>query len=775
MGATSTEHPLAGFWMGGFEGADHVNGEGVALDMAALSGHLDQLEADHRRAAEMGLSCVRESIGWRLAEDGSGHIDLSRARRIAASARRHGLQVLWTLMHYGVPEDLSLHDDALIPRFIRFAAEVARVIGAESERAPVFTPINEINFLAWAASQPRLLGPPNGTFPTDPGTVCVRGYTVKRRLVQATLAAMDAMRAVEPRSRFLHVEPLVHVVAPDDQPELAPRAQAFCDWQWQAWDMLCGRQEPQLGGAADALDLLGVNHYYNSQWEFHTGHRLEWHLRDPRRRPLSRLLADTAERYGRPVLLAETGHFGAGRADWLHEMAAEARQALRAGVPLLGMCLYPLIDRPDWHDTAHWHRSGLWHVDPVQADLPRVLEADYAHALRCWQPELPTPDAGPGAHRPVLLVYSHLRWDFAAHRTRRLMEHLTGHWRIVCVEEPVPGNGAARLHALARGPHIEVLTPHLPRAHAGFPAADPEPLALLLRAWLDARGFTPAVQWITTPRALPLALAVADRDRDRTVPLVYDCGDELAGFQGAPHDLPWHEAEALRRADLVLAAGPSLQRSRALASGRTVHLIANGVRPEAHTPPPGPRDWARTEAQALQPMATGPRLGYAGAIDERVDLALITHLADARPHWQLVMLGPVLKRDPATLPRRPNLHWLGEQPHQTVPAFMAGWQLGLVPFHQGPATVHANPLKVLEYLAAGLPVVSTPLPDLAPLRQAGVCLAPDAAGFLACCDALLAETPRVVSERQGAAAYLVSGCNWTYAAQRVQGLLSALR
>lgn len=769
MAVPPTTQALAGFWMGGFEGADHVNGGGIPLDMCALSGHLAQLDDDHRRAAERGISCVRESIGWRLAEDGSGRIDLSQALRIAESARRHGLQVLWTLMHYGVPDGLSLHDDALIPRFARFAAQVARVLGGSSERAPVYTPINEINFLAWAASQPRLLAAPHNTVSADADEVRLRGYAAKRRLVQAALAGMDAMRAVDPRCRFLQVEPLVHVVAPAAQPELDELAQQFCDWQWQAWDMLAGRQEPGLGGTPEALDLLGVNHYHDSQWEMHTQRRLDWHTRDPRRRPLSRLLADTAARYGRPVLVAETGHFGAGRADWLHEIAAEARVALQAGVPLMGLCLYPLVDRPDWGHTTHWHRSGLWHVDHDLPALPRVLDTGYARALQIWQHELPTSDTGIGRRRPVLLVYSHLRWDFAAHRTRHLMEHLAEHWRIVLVEEPVFDPGPARLLTFARGPRIEVLVPHSPVPAPGFGADQDSTLADLLTAWLGTQGLAPAVQWVTTPQAHGLAAAVAP-----AVPLVYDCADELAGFDGAPSNLPWLEAATLQRADLVLAAGPSLQRTRAAAAGRAVHLVANGVTPPDAARAGAPLDWAAMEARWLQGALPGPRLGYAGAIDERVDLDLLTWLADARPHWQFIMLGPVLKRDPAQLPRRPNLHWLGAQPSRTVPAFMAGWSLGLVPFQQNLATVHANPIKVLEYLAAGLPVVSTPLPDLAPMRQAGVCLAPDAASFLAGCEAFLAENPAVAAERQGSAAYIVSNCNWSYAAQQIQTLLSTL-
>ena len=126
--------PFAGFWVGGFEGADHVNGGGTPLDMVRSSGHWDRLEEDHRRVAQAGLRCVRESIGWRLCEAGDGTIDLTRALRIEASARRHGLQVLWTLMHYGLPEGASVHDDAMIERLARFAAAAARALGRGDAR-----------------------------------------------------------------------------------------------------------------------------------------------------------------------------------------------------------------------------------------------------------------------------------------------------------------------------------------------------------------------------------------------------------------------------------------------------------------------------------------------------------------------------------------------------------------------------------------------------------------------------------------------------------------
>ncbi len=286
--------------MGGYEGADHVNAKGLPLDMAHANGHLARLDEDYERAAALGLRTVRESIGWRLAERAPGRFDFARLRRIAQAARRHGLQVIWTLMHYGAPPDSSLHDDRVIDRFAAFAARVADTLAPLSDEAPVYNLINEIGFLAWAVSETsRSIR----TAPDRGGAVDSTdssGYEVKRRLVRAALAGIDAVRRVDRRARFLHVEPIVHVAAPADRPELQPLADAVSAYQWQAWDLLGGLAEPALGGVAGALDLIGINHYHSGQWEVETEERLWWHLRDPRRRPLGALLGNAWRRYGRP-------------------------------------------------------------------------------------------------------------------------------------------------------------------------------------------------------------------------------------------------------------------------------------------------------------------------------------------------------------------------------------------------------------------------------------------------------------------------------------------
>jgi len=369
--------------MGGYEGADHVNARGDPLDMVGATGHDRLLRGDYAAARRLGLGCVRESVGWRLSEREPGRWDFTRACHMARAARREGLQVLWTLMHYGVPHDLSLRDDRLIPRFARFSAEAARALMPLCPAPRIYTPVNEISFLAWAASATRGMGPAGllgDVSHEDAGTL---GFEMKRRLAHAALAGTAAIREVDPDARFLHIEPVVHVVPAEDSDEGRELAERITSYQWQSLDMLAGRLAPEIGGHEGELDLIGVNHYHSSQWEVPTERRLDWHQQDPRRMPLSEMLRLVFERYRRPMLVAETGHFGRGRADWLDDVAREARRAVELDIPLLGVCLYPLLDRPDWNEPERWHRSGVWHAtrDAHGVILGRRVVRRYARAL----------------------------------------------------------------------------------------------------------------------------------------------------------------------------------------------------------------------------------------------------------------------------------------------------------------------------------------------------------------------------------------------------------
>ena len=760
--------PFRSFWMGGFEGADHINGLQQPLDMAASNGHRQQLDEDYAAAAALGIRCVRESIGWRLCEPEAGRFDFSRVIQVAEAARRHGVQVLWTVMHYGTPPGVDLFDDRIVQRLPVFAAEVARVLApyTPAGEAPVYTPVNEIGFLAWAVSETNLVWPyrgdPEGTGPGSQRS----GYEVKRRLVRAAIGAMQAMRQVDPRCRFLHVEPLVHVVAPVEQPELAPLARQVASYQWQVWDLIAGRLEPELGGRPELLDLLGANHYHSGQWEVGTEERLAWHLRDPRRRPPSLLLQDAWERYGRPLVIAETSHVGAGRAEWLQDMSDQAAAALRAGVPLLGLCLYPLIDRTDWTHTHDWHRSGLFDVVPPSPASPRwrrLPDPACVAALRRCQQQLPHPLK---ADMPTLLVFSHLRWGFVFQRPQQLLSRLARDHRVVFVEEPVAGEGPPRLEARQAMPGVEVLVPTTPVQAPGFADEQLAVLGPLVQQWLAAEGIAQPIVWFYTPMALPLLAQLSP------AAVVYDCMDELSAFRGAPPALRQREAALIQRADLVLTGGPSLYEARR-DQHPSVHCLPSAVDP-AHFSP------ARllpnsAEAEVTRQLHTGiatPRLGFYGVIDERLDIDLVQAVAQARPDWQLVMVGPVVKIDPASLPRLPNIHWLGMQPYAVLPYLVAAWDVCLLPFALNESTRFISPTKTLEYMAGEKPVVSTAVHDVQVLYGDVVRVAHSTPQFIAACEAALNETDEARERRVSEMLTTVWRMSWDDTVQTIRELLA---
>jgi len=269
-------------------------------------------------------------------------------------------------MHYGMPSGLDLFSDEFIDRFTRYCAALAKCLVpyCDDEFPPVFTPVNEISFFTWAVCHTGLMHP----FTGDAGH---RAYELKKQLVRASILGAEAIRLTLPEARFLHVDPLVHIVAPVDRPDLSEAAKRECEYQYQAWDMLAGRIEPQLGGSAKNLDLIGVNYYPNNQFEIGTGMVLPWHLDGPRRRPFSDMLSEISRRYARPITIAETSHTGSGKARWMREIARDVEAARRADVPIEGVCLYPALDRPDWEQPGSWHDSGLWSVNSAHPHRPR--------------------------------------------------------------------------------------------------------------------------------------------------------------------------------------------------------------------------------------------------------------------------------------------------------------------------------------------------------------------------------------------------------------------
>jgi beta-glucosidase/6-phospho-beta-glucosidase/beta-galactosidase len=365
---------FSSFWMGGFESACHINRQGHRLDMLAATQHDRFADADYAGLAQVGIRSARDTARWHLIERSGGRFDFSSFDGMSSAARLRGIQIVWDLCHYGWPDDLDIFAPAFVDRFAQFCRAIASRVREQSDEVPLYTPINEISFFAWAA------GEVGWFFPFGHG----RGAEVKRQLVRASIAGIDAIWSVDPRARIVTIEPLIHVVPPAGKPDLNGAAAAYRRSQFEAWDMLAGAAAPELGGHARYLDVMGVNFYHDNEWEDPGGQRIQWHIRprDPRWVPFHQLCREAYERYHRPIFVGETSHVGSGRAEWLREMTREVSLAIDAGVPVEGVCLYPILDRFEWDDPTHWHNSGLWDLErDEQGNLRRILNQEYAAAL----------------------------------------------------------------------------------------------------------------------------------------------------------------------------------------------------------------------------------------------------------------------------------------------------------------------------------------------------------------------------------------------------------
>lgn len=327
--------------------------------------------------------------------------------------------------------------------------------------------------------------------------------------------------------------------------------------------------------------------------------------------------------------------------------------------------------------------------------------------------------------RPVLLCLSHLRWEFVFQRPQHLMTGFAASNDVLFWEEPVYEDILEpTLKRYSPAPGVTVVTPALPQE---LIEANSDPILekLLLAELQDSRR--PLIKWFYTPMALPFTRKL---DADCTV---YDCMDELANFDLAPASLVTLEKELLKEADLVFTGGHSLYEAKAKLHPR-VRAFPSSVDVDHFLKARGPI--AEPADQASLP---GPRLGYVGVIDERLDLELLGKVAAARPDWTFVMVGPVVKIDPASLPTSANIHYLGSKSYSELPAYLSGWDVALMPFAINAATEFISPTKTPEYLAAGRPVVSTPITDV--VRQygslEGVSIASTHEDFVLACERML--------------------------------------
>jgi glycosyltransferase involved in cell wall biosynthesis len=302
------------------------------------------------------------------------------------------------------------------------------------------------------------------------------------------------------------------------------------------------------------------------------------------------------------------------------------------------------------------------------------------------------------ASRGMLMCFSHLRWNFVFQRPQHLLTRAVRNHDVLFWEEPVFEDIKEPWLQQERSEEgVEVLVPHLPRLDEERTAAEQR---RLLETFLSEKGKTPAVLWYYTPMALQFT-----RWLEADI-VVYDNMDELSAFHGAPPQVVALENEMFSKSDLVFTGGQSLFEAKKHRHDN-IHAFPSSIDAahfhKARALPQDPTD------QAHIPH---PRLGFFGVVDERMDVGLVGRAAEQRPDWQFVMIGPVVKIDPQTLPRRDNIHWLGPKSYKELPAYLARWDLGFMPFALNDATRFISPTKTPEFLAAGLPVVSTCIRDV---------------------------------------------------------------
>lgn len=303
---------------------------------------------------------------------------------------------------------------------------------------------------------------------------------------------------------------------------------------------------------------------------------------------------------------------------------------------------------------------------------------------------------GLGADRVAafdVICFSHLRWDFVFQRPQHLMTRFARHGRVFVIEEPVSSETEPHIDVSARGNNIFVCVPHVS-------GGDLDKMPELVEKLVKDQGLDNYIAWFYTP----MMLVWSSRLQPKAI--VYDCMDQLSAFRNAPPELIDREQQLFAAADIVFTGGKSLYEAKR-EQHHSVHAFPSSI-DVAHFS----RAMKVLEDVPEQADISGPRIGFVGVIDERTDIDLLASIADLRPDWNFIMVGPVVKISEEDLPRRQNIHYLGQRNYDQLPDILAGWDAAMMPFALNESTRYISPTKTPEYLAAGLAVVSTPITDV---------------------------------------------------------------
>lgn len=788
------------------------------VDVAEITGHTSQWRRDIDDVLATGVRRFRYPLRWHRIEAHPGQHDWRETDLQLGYLRSAGAEVIVDLAHHtSYPRWL---DDGL--RDPRFGTAYLRFVDGAARRYPwlsSYTLFNEPFATLFLAGHEALW---------PPYDVGVEGFVrLAGNVLPSIGAASRRLRHLLPDARHVWVDTCeAHHGLPGSAAEHADLAN---DRRFAVLDMALGRATDRdrpflrsvVAAGGEALldldpiqvDVLGLDYYPHSEW-WYDG--LGGHAPSPHPLGFATVAGQYADRYRLPLMLAETNVRGlpSDRITWLRYMLDQYLVGLSRGLPLEGFCWFPSVDSCDWdsllarpgqradpvgvfrlgsaHERQRTIFTDAWETavrtQRVQ-DLPAYrpqspCDHELAGFLRPltgwpWQ-DPPEHDTTPAIHIPAtrratvtvpsapptrdLVVLSHLRWDWVWQRPQHLVSRFAKRrsgagahtW---FVEEPAYGPvESPELCIVAVDSAITRVWLVIPEAlagadHPGFDTPGSQDYGDLLSEHLTSVGVRDIDVLLYTAMALDIAQTLNPKQ------LLYDVMDDLASFRGAPSGLVLRHRRALMEAAHVFTAGRSLYRSATQHRTGPTHLCPSGVE-TAHF----------ASSIDLVTAHDRPVAGYVGVIDERVDLDLLADLAALLPEWTIRLVGPVTKVDPADLPQGPTIEYPGMAAYQDLPRVMAGFDVALMPFALNEATRSISPTKTLEYLAAGLPVVSTRVPDVVADHAQVVALADDAAGFASACRLAMFEgiEDRVARSRQVAHAH-----EWDVIAHQMERAMGA--
>ena len=333
------------FIQAGFECSTHRLRTGKRLDLLASTAHDRLARDDYRRIEQYGIRTVRVGARWHLIERSTGRYDFDSLAPILDAAAETDTEVVLDLLHFGWPDDVDIFATSFVRRFAQFTRALARFLQS-STPLRFFAPVNEVSFISWAGGDIGRMNP----------CTVGRGAELKRNLIRAAIASSEILLAEIPGVRLISPEPVIHIVG---DPTIAGdelEAEMYRRAQFEVWDMLSGALAPELGGNRKYLDIIGANFYDRNEW-VHNSKSLT--RDDPRYRPLRWILHEVWDRYRRPIFISETGTENDARAEWFHYVCEEVFATLQLGIPVHGICLYPIVNHPGWDDDRHCH-NGLF-------------------------------------------------------------------------------------------------------------------------------------------------------------------------------------------------------------------------------------------------------------------------------------------------------------------------------------------------------------------------------------------------------------------------------